>query len=352
MLADLDCQELQMLLAKIAEARDTEAVVAAAQAARQFCAGLAGPEIGGIRLARTMSTLNDRVVEQVIRLTAAEHRLPSVPWCWLALGSEGRYEQTFTTDQDNGLLFSAADHREAEVLRELFLPFAEAVNAKLDSCGFAFCGGEVMARNPKWCLSLDEWRVRFSDWVRKPEPMALMHATIFFDFRPLYGDLQLGEKLRKYLLRITQDTPAFLHLMAANALDAQPPLTFLGEVVTEADGEGGKVDLKKLGARIFVDAARIFALATGVKRVETSARLAEAGIAAGLLPEEVAAAIDAFSHLLRLRLAKQASVLAAGGEPDHRVDPDELHELDRVILRESLRQAKRIQQRLKLNYVL
>lgn len=352
MQADFDCQEMQMLLARAAGARDMEAVVTVARDARHFCAGLAGPEIGGIRLARTMSILNDRVVERVIRLTVAEHRLPSVPWCWLALGSEGRYEQTFTTDQDNGLVFSAADHLEADVLRERFLPLAEAVNARLDRCGFAFCGGEVMARNPKWCLSLDEWRVCFSDWVRKPEPMALMHATIFFDFRPFYGDLQLGEKLRTYLLRLTQNTPSFLHLMAANALEAQPPLSFLGDVVTESDGDGGKVDLKKFGARIFVDAARIFALATGVDRVETPARLAEAGAKSGMLPEEVAAAIDAFSHLLRLRLAKQASVLATNGEPDHRIDPEELHDLDRVILRESLRQAKRIQQRLKLNYVL
>lgn len=352
MQAEIHCRELLALAAKAAGAGDVDALAAIARDSRDFCAGMAGPEIGGARLARVMAELNDRVVEGVVRLTAAQHRLPPVPWCWLALGSEGRFEQTFVTDQDNGLIFSAADQREAEALRELFLPFAEAVNARLDRCGFAFCGGEVMARNPKWCLSLDEWRLRFSDWVRKPEPMALMHATIFFDFRPLYGDLQLGERLRRYLLRLTQDTPAFLHLMAANALQAEPPLGFLGDVVKEPVGEGGKVDLKKLGVRIFVDAARIFALAAGVKQVETPARLAEAGPAAGLLPEEVGAAIDAFSHLLRLRLCVQAKILAAGGTPDHRVDPDRLHELDRAILRESLKQAKRLQQRLKLNYVL
>lgn len=348
--ADLDCRELQALLARVAAASDIEAVAEAARAGRRCCAALAGPEVGGIRLARNLSLVNDRVVERVIRLTAAEHRLPAVPWCWLALGSEGRYEQTLATDQDNGLIFSATDHREAEALRERFLPFAQAVNARLDACGLAFCGGEVMARNPKWCLSQDEWRVRFADWVRKPDPMALMHATIFFDLRPLYGEAALVERLRDDLLRLTQDTPAFLHLMAANALEAQPPLSFLGEVVAEE--EGGTVDLKKYGARIFVDAARIFALSCGVRRVDTPARLVEAGTVAGLLPEETAAAVDAFSHLLRLRLTRQARVLAEGGEPDHRVDPEQLHELDRVILRESLRQAKRIQQRLKLNYAL
>ena len=29
-------------------------------------------------------------------------------WCWLALGSEGRMEQTLVTDQDNALIYRAA----------------------------------------------------------------------------------------------------------------------------------------------------------------------------------------------------------------------------------------------------
>jgi CBS domain-containing protein len=352
MLAETHCRELLKLAVRAGRTDSVDGLAEVAAAGRRFCAGLAGAEAGGTRLARTLSELNDRVVERVIQLTVAEHRLPSVPWCWLALGSEGRFEQTFTTDQDNGLIFSAADSREAVVLRELFLPFAQAVNARLDRCGFAFCGGQVMAGNPKWCLSLEEWEWQFSEWVRRPEPMALMHATIFFDFRVLCGDARLGGKLRSYLLGLTQDTPSFLHLMAANALQSQPPLSFLGEVVTEGSGEGSRVDLKKSGARIFVDVARIMALAHGAECVNTAERLAAVGPAAGMQPDEIGAAIDAFSHLLRIRLEKQARVMAAGGVPDHRVDPERLHELDRVILREALRQGKRLQQRLKLNYAL
>ncbi|MBS1191604.1 MAG: nucleotidyltransferase [Rhodocyclaceae bacterium] len=350
MQAEIHCRELLALAAQAGRTGGVDGLAEVAAAGRRFCAGLVGGETSGAWLARTLSELNDQVVKRVIQLTAAEHRLPSVPWCWLALGSEGRFEQTFITDQDNGLVFSAADQREADALRELFLPFAAAVNERLDRCGFAFCGGDVMARNPKWCLSLDEWRWRFSEWVRRPEPMALMHATIFFDFRTLWGEEQLGRTLRRYLLGLTRSTPAFLHLMAANALQSQPPLGFLGEVV--GGEEGGGVDLKKSGARIFVDAARIFALAHGIEPVDTAGRLAGAGRAAGLQDDEVAAAIDAFSHLLRLRLHRQAEALAAGGLVDHQVDPGRLHELDRVILRECLRQAKRLQQRLKLNYAL
>jgi CBS domain-containing protein len=54
----------------------------------------------------------------------------------LGLGSEGRLEQTLGTDQDNGLVFSASDDGEARDLRELFLPFARAVNEGLRSAAF------------------------------------------------------------------------------------------------------------------------------------------------------------------------------------------------------------------------
>lgn len=293
----------------------------------------------GDLVAKTLSILNDALVRRVIELTLPRHRLPAVDWCWLALGSEGRHEQTFVSDQDNGLIFSAADGQEAALLRELFLPFAQDVNQQLARCGFDLCPGNIMAGNPDWCLSLDEWRRQFQDWVRRPEPTALLNASIFFDLRPLYGDKSMAENLSKLLLSLTSDTPAFLHLMAANALQAEVPLGFLGEVVVEKGCSLEQIDLKKFGSRIFVDAARIFALALGVQPVSTQERLREAGQKAGLGKDELAAVDAGFAHILRLR--QQIQVLG---------EKVEWHEIDRVILRESLKQAKRLQQRLKLNY--
>ncbi len=346
----LPCGEVEAIAAAADRVESVDQAAACAKEITALVAGLTASGLSGSLLCTLVSQLNDRLSNRVIELTARAHRLPSVPWCWLALGSQGRFEQTFITDQDNGLIFSASDSQESEALRQLFLPFAQAVNRNLDHCGFTFCHGEIMAGNPKWCLSLEEWQLQFIEWVRRPDPMALMHATIFFDLRPMYGDLALGERLRNLILALTKDTPAFLHLMGANALQAQPPLGLLGSVVTEAGEHGDQVDLKKYGARVFVDAARIFALGTGVRAVETRERLAEAGPAVGLRDVEIRAAQDALSHLLRFRLAKQAAVLAAGGLPHHGVDPEELHELDQAILRECLRQGKRLQQRLKLNY--
>ena len=313
----------------------------------EFLRDLAARDLSGRLLTRLISAFNDRLSLRVIELTARRHRLPAVSWCWLALGSEGRHEQTFISDQDNGLVFSAADRHEADALRQLFLPFAQDVNRRLADCGFTLCTGGIMAGNPLWCLSLDEWRQQFFEWVRRPEPQALLNATIFFDLRPLYGDADLGETLRSLLLSLTVETPAFLHLMATNALQASVPLNFRGEVAGESGESGEQVDLKKFGSRIFVDAARIFALSGGARAVNTSARLRDAGLAAGLQADEIVAVDAAFSHILRLRLGHQ---IGAGPEGGNGVPLASLNDVDRAILKESLKQARRLQQRLKLNY--
>ena len=316
-----------------------------------FARQLASSGLNGEAATRIISGLNDRLTARIIELATRNHRLPPGSWCWLALGSEGRHEQTFVTDQDNGLIFSAADPQEADALRELFLPFAREVNQHLAACGFKLCTGQIMAGNPAWCLSHDEWKNRFMDWVRLPEPTALLNASIFFDLRPLYGDHALAENLRTLLLSMTSDTPAFLHLMATNAVQAMVPLSFLGEV-SDGGKSGDGIDLKKYGSRIFVDAARIFALATGTRPVNTSERLLEAGADCGLMADELAAVNAAFGHILRLRMDHQIAEIAAGNEIGHGIRMATLNDLDKAILRESLKQARRLQQRLKLNYAL
>lgn len=345
----LPCRQQLALLAAIDALATLDMASALAGRLREFLLRKAGSGLDGIVAAQFVSAFNDRLTSKIIELTARRHHLPPVEWCWLALGSEGRSEQTFVTDQDNGLIFNSASVQETVAMRDLFLPFAQEVNQHLAECGFALCSGQIMAGNPAWCLSLDEWREKFINWVRRPDPTALLNATIFFDLQPLYGQLELGERLRTLLLSLTAETPAFQHLMAANALLAEPQLNFRGELAV--DGHES-IDMKKFGSRIFVDAARIFALASGVRAVNTAERLRMAGPTAGMQAHEIAAVNAAFSHILKLRLRQQIDAAANGEVAGYGLKPAALHDLDRAILREALKQAKRLQQRLKLNYAL
>lgn len=335
--------------ADIAMATRIEVLVDHAVQARRLAVALHLAEAGPALVAGVLSRLNDLITERVLVLMQARHRLPPTRWCWLGLGSEGRLEQTLATDQDNGLVFSASDDGEARELRELFLPFARAVNQALAQCGFPLCDGEVMAGNPRWCLSQSEWLERFTTWVRTPEPEALLNASIFFDFRPLAGDAALATELRKELGKLTRGNEIFLRMMATNALAAVPPLGRMRDFVTVPES-GGAVDLKKFGSRIFVDAARIFALGSAVPEVATAERLRGAARDGIIPPADAEAAVHAFHALHGVRLAVQVAAELAGTGPGNQIDPDQLNEFDRRILLDALRQARSLQQRLKTRF--
>lgn len=302
-------------------------------------------------LTRTVAALNDALSRQVIELALSRHDLADTDWCWLALGSEGRGEQTLATDQDNALVFVAADPAQVDAQRDRLLAFACDVNAELDAIGFPLCTGNVMAGNPEMCLTVDEWRSRFLQGLREPTPQALLAANILFDFRPLFGDTTLSDDLRAWLGGLTRDSRIFLRLMAQNALETDSPLGLVRAFITDdSAAHRGTLDLKSRGTRLFVDAARVFALAFGLPETGTAARLRAAGAALNVEPRHVAATIDAFHFLQLLRLRNQYVPGAADGA--NRIDPYALNEVDQRMLKEAFRQARKLQQRLKESYQL
>jgi CBS domain-containing protein len=225
------------------------------------------------------------------------------------------------------------------------MAFAAEVNDSLAALGFPLCSGGVMARNAHMCLALDEWKARFLEWIAAPTPQALLQANILFDFRALYGDTTLAGRLREWLLGYTQGSQVFLRLLVQNALEATPPLGLLvAFTVDEEPPHRGTLDLKIRGTRIFVDAARAFALALGVAETGTAARLRVAGAKLGVPEKHVESTVDAF-HFLQLLRLRQQDVAGERGIPN-RIDPDTLNEVDQRMLKEAFRQARKLQQRL------
>ena len=321
----------------------------AAEDIRLLTQNLLAQGVGAEPLTRTIAALNDALSRRAIELVLARHEIADIHWCWLALGSEGRGEQTFATDQDNALLFSAADSAEAEARRLRLLPFARDVNLCLDSLGFPLCKGDVMAGNAEYCLATDEWKEKFLGWIHAPTPEALLGANIMFDLRPLHGDPTLCDALRNWLLGRTRGTPLFQRLMVQNALEVEPPLGLIRTFVVDDDPKTkGTIDLKVRGTRLFVDCARVFALAHGIAETGTAARLRAAATRLGVEARQVDATIEAFHFLQMLRLRQQD---APGTRGDfNRIDPYALNDIDQRMLREAFRQAKQLQERLRLTY--
>lgn len=351
-LFELQRVSLRQIHHAIRSARSVGALKHVAGDIRNLARNLLAQGASGESLTRTIAALNDALTREVIALTLQANDIGDIHWCWLALGSEGRGEQTLSTDQDNALIFVPAQDDNPERVRHDLIAFAREVNAALDALGFPLCKGGIMASNPEWCLTADEWRLKFTHWIAEPTPVALLNANIFFDLRALHGDAALADDLSHWLLARTAESKLFLRLMVANALQTEPPLGLIRafEVADGADGDG-MLDLKTRGTRIFVDAARVFALGHGIADAGTLERIRRAGEMIRADPKHVAATVEAFNFLqvLRLRTQDRSADRSARVTPN-RIDPYKLNEVDQRMLKEAFRQARKLQQRLKETY--
>jgi CBS domain-containing protein len=85
-------------------------------------------------------------------------------------------------------------------------------------------------------------------------------------------------------------------------------------------------------------------------QTNTVERLRTAGPGTRMNAAEIEASVDAFHAIQQLRLRNQASQDPLTEDSANRIDPDKLNELDRHILKESFRLARKLQQRLALDY--
>ena len=115
--------------------------------------------------------------------------------CLIVMGSEGRGEQTFRTDQDNGLILAKP------VPPADLETFRTDVFDALRQCGFPPCPGEVMVRNPVWSKTLDEFRDDFSSWLAQADEAGVMDIAIFYDAEAAAGDAELLRAAKQDLIR-------------------------------------------------------------------------------------------------------------------------------------------------------
>ncbi|MFI8737694.1 putative nucleotidyltransferase substrate binding domain-containing protein [Ectopseudomonas toyotomiensis] len=305
------------------------------------------------QITHIVTLLNDHTVCRVIELTLEDMGDPGIPFTWLCFGSEGRREQTLHTDQDNGILFEAENASEATAIRERLLPIAREINQRLAQCGFTLCKGNIMAGNPELCLSREEWSRRFAGFVLEATPENLLGSTIYFDLRAIWSPDEGCEQLREELLGRIANNSLFQRMMAENALRHRPPVgRFRDFVVARSGADKDTLDLKVQGLTPFVDGARLLALANGISAVGTLERL-RALVAKGVIEALDGAAYEEAYHFIQQTRMQQHQLQARDELPySNRVDPDHLNHLDRRILRESFRQAQRLQSSLAMRYQL
>ncbi len=278
--------------------------------------------LDAIPIARLVSRVNDALVEKILEWARADLGEAPQPFAWICFGSEGRYEQTLLTDQDNAIIWET----ESPEAVAYFEALAEHAVNDLKAAGFPACPGGYMAT--RWLGPLEQWENRFRAWIEEPEPEALLRSSIFFDLRRVAGDLSLDPIAE--ILKTAPSHAPFLARLASVALEFRPPLTLFRTVREE---EGG-VDLKKGGLMPISGLARAYGLQCGSSATNTLDRLQDAS-ASGLLPEEDAENLrEAYRFLLQLRLKNQLRDLDAGYPPGNRVALESLSPMERRQLKD------------------
>ncbi len=299
---------------------------------------------------RLITLDSDAVLRRLSELAIETLGPPPAPFVFLVMGSEGRREQTLSTDQDNAILFGDVPPEALPAAQAYFAELGTRVCDDLNAAGYAWCEGEVMAKNPRWCQPLSVWKRYFSGWINTLEAQDLLQAKIFFDFRAGFGEAALAEKLRQSLWEQLAQAPRFFTQLAGNVLLFAPPVGVFGQFHLESAPDGRRGLGIKSAMTPVVDFARIYALRHRIAETGTSARLAALRDAGVLQDRNFHEINEVYGALMQIRIANQVRALREGRRADNFVEPSSLSYLEQRILKESFTQIRHFQTRLSYDF--
>jgi CBS domain-containing protein len=305
-----------------------------------------------------ITQLNDHLTVRLIQLAEESMEIrgfgkPPLPYVWMALGSEGRQEQTLCTDQDNALIFADTDISKEPEIQAYFLSLAQQVVSGLERCGFPLCSGGMMASNPQWCKPLRVWKSYFRKWIldRELSTQDIMISSLFFDFRAIHGAGEFISELRNALDAYISESKVFLSHLALRSLELQTPLSFFNRLVVQKSGTyKNKFNIKLNGLMPLVDAIRVLSLEQKLFKSNTLERidaLLEKGVFTAAESNDLR---EAFNLMMLLRLQNHLGQMNQGKELDNYINPDELSLIQRSVLKTAFKSIAQLQSRIETRF--
>jgi CBS domain-containing protein len=224
-------------------------------------------------ITKIITELNDACVTRVIDISLEKmHNPPPVKFAWLALGSQGRDEQMLHTDQDNAIVYENVSEVFKDETKAYFIKLATYINKGLFTIGYEYCPAEMMASNPKWCMSLDEWKNQVHYWINNPGKNEVLLSFIFFDYSLKYGDAEIVNQLSDSIFESVKANPIFYVHLVSGALQSPSPTGFFRQFLVEQDGANkDQFDIKRRALMPLTDAARVLILSHSVKSISNTA---------------------------------------------------------------------------------
>lgn len=271
-----------------------------------------------------ITLIADAITKRIIDLAINEIGEPPVKFAFIAMGSEGREEQTLATDQDNAIIYEDVSPERDEEVRIYFNKLGEKICDDLASVGYRYCKGNIMAKNIKWCQPYSTWKRYFTDWVTTSSPQDLLDIKIFFDFRYVFGDEEFCVQLQNHINHVTASFNTFFIYMTESVLGINIP--------DNMQKLKAPVDIKLLLLPV-VDFARIYSIKHKLNETNTYRRLEAIKDKAILSSTAYKSVSYCYNFLMRLRLKHQVNCFDSNIEIDNVINPTNLTDVDTILLK-------------------
>lgn len=294
-----------------------------------------------------ISVFSDTVVRRILELTIHDLGEPPVGFSFICMGSEGRKEETLFTDQDNAIIYEDVSVETEKTVNNYFLKLGERVCNSLNYIGYSYCKGNIMANNPKWCKPLSAWKNYFTSWISTPESRNLLDATIFFDFRNVYGDELLTESLRRSISSSIIDNPLFLYHLAYNTYNTKTPHISSGNILSDKNAD--TINLKD-PISIITMFARTYSLQNNIVCLNTHERLSalkELNIITTNSADDI---LFIYNFLMKLRLRNQVELLEKNLPLSNAINTRKMIDTELYLLKKVLSSIPDLQNKIKTDF--
>jgi PAS domain S-box-containing protein len=312
-----------------------------------FVKPLINSEVSVKNITQITSSFSDQIIKRILELSIQEIGDPPAEFSFICLGSEGRLEETLFTDQDNAIIFEDVSKENEARVKEYFNELGERVCNSLNQVGYAFCQGNIMAKNPQWCQPVSVWEKYFANWITTPEPQNLLDATIFFDFRNIFGNEDLTIRLRDTVSAMVKQHPLFLYHLAYNTSTVKTQQ--LSSVNLTSDKNAEVIDLKN-AISLIIMFIRTYSLQNAIWTTNTIERL-EAIKRKNLINAATADEIQyAYNFLMKLRFGNQVNLIENGLPLSNILNTRKVIEIELSVLKKVLSLLPVYQNKIRIDF--
>jgi len=346
--------ELCELVAKAAAAEDTDELRLINDRTVTAACGLFVSMHSVPMVQELCTAVRDSIAERALELARQELYFPGtyseLPLSLLAVGSDGRREQSLFTDQDYLFLHGSGERDpmpSEETMADYFGMLGSAFATKMEEVGISKCSGGIMPVNEDWRGSLSQWQERLTsmflferiDWERN-----ILSLIALMDTRFVCGNRDLGLGFGKMVRSLVRENPQAIRHMARVVSSMRLSKGFLRRFVVEGEGvHKGEFNFKVLAWMPLVMSVRLLAVDVGIEETSTLERIERLQSEGHLTDKTATELTDAYHTITGHRITQQIKRVKRIIDDDCYINPYELPSHEREGLKNAIDRIDELQ---------